>query len=146
MWSDHSSLKQTTTAARSGEGSSPGRGLLPALSYAVLGLSTTSSLALIAMFVAAMATAVNQVVVSTLRQAAVPDRLLGRVTAAYRLVVLGVVPIGALAGGLVGRWIGVPAVFVCAAVGLTVATAVLAPHVTTRALPDAEMQDEAVRP
>jgi hypothetical protein len=96
-------------------------------------------LVLAAMFLAAMATACNQVVVSTLRQAAVSDGMLGRVTAAYRLVVLGVVPLGALTGGVLGSLIGVQAAFVVAALGLAAAAAVFAPAVTTAALRRAEL-------
>ncbi|MEV6523383.1 MFS transporter [Longispora sp. NPDC051575] len=112
--------------------------LAPAASYALLGLGHDTPLALAGMFGAAVATAMNQIVVSTLRQAAVPDALLGRVTAAYRLVVLGVVPFGALAGGLLGRGVGIRATFVAAAVGLALAALPLASRVTTRALRDAE--------
>lgn len=73
--------------------------LVPAASYVVLGLSGSVVLSAIFMFLAAVATALNQIVVSTLRQAVVPNELLGRVTAGYRLIVLGAVPIGALLGG-----------------------------------------------
>ncbi|MGK5512396.1 hypothetical protein ACSNN5_30555, partial [Brevibacillus formosus] len=69
---------------------------------------------------------------------AVPDELLGRVTAAYRLVVLGVIPLGALAGGLLGRSLGIRAPFIAAALGLVLAALLLASRVTTRALRDAE--------
>lgn len=113
--------------------------LLPAASYLVLGVGGSIVLVLAAMFLAAVATACNQVVVSTLRQAAVPDDMLGRVTAAYRLVVLGVVPLGALMGGILGSLIGVQATFVVAAFGLVAAAAVFAPAVTTAALRRAEL-------
>ncbi|MEW2328802.1 MFS transporter [Micromonospora chersina] len=112
--------------------------LTPAASYAILGLGHHTPLALAGMFCAAVATSLNQIVVSTLRQAAVPDDLLGRVTAAYRLVVLGVVPLGALAGGLLGRSLGIRAPFIAAALGLALAALLLASRVTTRALRDAE--------
>ncbi|MFD6358248.1 MFS transporter [Streptomyces roseolus] len=112
--------------------------LVPAAGYAVLGLGHGTPLALAAMFGAAFAGSLNQIVVSTLRQAAVPDALLGRVTAAYRLIVLGVVPLGALGGGLLGRHLGVRAVFLAAAAGLALAAVPLASRVTTRRLRDAE--------
>lgn len=112
--------------------------ITPAVSYAILGLSHNAPLALAGMFCAASATSLNQIVVSTLRQAAVPDELLGRVTAAYRLVVLGVVPLGALAGGLIGRSLGIRATFIAAALGLVLAALLLASRVTTQALRDAE--------
>ncbi|MCX4985999.1 MFS transporter [Streptomyces sp. NBC_00572] len=112
--------------------------LTPAAGYAVLGLGHSTPLALAAMFGAALATSLNQIVVSTLRQAAVPDELLGRVTAAYRLIVLGVVPLGALGGGLFGRGLGIRSTFVAAGLGLTLAAIPLASRVTTQGLRDAE--------
>ncbi|GLZ78625.1 MFS transporter [Actinorhabdospora filicis] len=108
--------------------------LAPAASYAVLGLGAGIVPGLIAMFLAAVAASCNQIVVSTLRQATVPDALLGRVTAAYRLVVLGVVPFGGLTGGILGGTVGVRNAFVIAGAGLALAACVLAPRVTTSAL------------
>ncbi|MEY9906035.1 hypothetical protein ABIA35_002252 [Catenulispora sp. MAP12-49] len=90
------------------------------------------------MFLAAVASSLNQVVVSTLRQAAVPDELLGRVTAAYRLFVLGVVPLGALTGGLLGSTLGIRTPFIASAIGLVAAAFLLASRVTTQALRDTE--------
>lgn len=113
--------------------------LAPAASYAVLGLSGSVVLALAGMFLAAVATACNQIVVSTLRQATVPDALLGRVTAAYRLVVLGAVPFGGVTGGILGSALGVRHAFVISAIGLALAACVLAPRVTTAALRKAEL-------
>ncbi|MCX5405372.1 MFS transporter [Streptomyces sp. NBC_00086] len=120
--------------------------LAPAAGYAVLGLGHSTPLALAAMFAAALATSLNQIVVSTLRQAAVPDELLGRVTAAYRLIVLGVVPLGALGGGLLARGLGLRATFLAAAAGLALAAIPLASRVTTQGLRDAETTPSAPQP
>lgn len=113
--------------------------LVPAGSFAVIALTDSVAVALVFMLLAAFATALNQIVVSTLRQAAVPDRLLGRVTAAYRLIVLGVVPLGALIGGVAAHWIGVRGVFLASAIGLGLAAIAFASRVTTRGLRDAEL-------
>lgn len=43
------------------------------------------------------------VIAVSYRQAAVPDRLLGRIMAAYRVIAHGSVPVGAFLGGLVAR-------------------------------------------
>ena len=60
------------------------------------------------------------VITVSLRQRIVPDHLLGRLNSAYRLLAWGTQPIGALAGGLIGQFIGLQAVFVMAGVlGLT---------------------------
>jgi MFS family permease len=52
----------------------------------------------------AVAYNVNQV---SLRQSITPDRMLGRMTATVRFVVLGVLPIGAVLGGVTGGLLGV---------------------------------------
>ncbi|SFQ33524.1 Predicted arabinose efflux permease, MFS family [Amycolatopsis arida] len=57
------------------------------------------------------------------RQALCPDHLLGRMNASIRCVVWGTLPLGALAGGLLGEWIGVPATVWVAAAASTVAVA-----------------------
>jgi predicted MFS family arabinose efflux permease len=51
------------------------------------------------------------VITVSLRQRIVPDQLLGRVNAGYRLVAWGTMPIGAALGGLIGERLGVTAVF-----------------------------------
>lgn len=48
----------------------------------------------------------------SLRQRIVPDALLGRVNATYRLLAWGTMPLGAFLGGLVGEAFGLVAVFV----------------------------------
>ncbi len=57
---------------------------------------------------------VNQ---TSLRQALVPDRLLGRVNASFWMVVRGVVPLGALLGGLLGTQLGLRTALLVGAVG-----------------------------
>jgi MFS family permease len=113
--------------------------LMPVASYAALGLTSSVVLVEILLFLAAIATAMNQNLVSTLRQACVPDALLGRVTAAYRLIVLGAVPIGALLGGALAHWQGIRTTFVASAIGLALAALKFAPGVTTQALREAEL-------
>ena len=56
------------------------------------------------------------VITVSLRQRIVPDRLLGRVNAGYRLFAWGTQPIGALLGGIVGELLGLQAVFLLAGV------------------------------
>ena len=52
---------------------------------------------------------------TTLRQQLTPDRMLGRMNAAFRMISWGIVPFGALTGGLVARLLGLRAPFVLAA-------------------------------
>jgi MFS family permease len=77
------------------------------------------------------------VVYQSLRQRVVPDRILGRVVASFRMVAWGALPLGALLGGLVGEAFGVIAVFLAAAV----VTALLLPArllITDRRIAEAE--------
>jgi len=57
---------------------------------------------------------VNQV---SIRQVMVPDHLRGRAGATARFVAMGVVPIGALLGGVLGEAIGLRQTLVLAAIG-----------------------------
>lgn len=70
--------------------------------------------------------AVGNIGIITMRQRLVPDALLGRVNAAYRLVSSGATPLGALAGGLLAQAAGLPAVFYGATALALVAVAALA--------------------
>jgi MFS family permease len=56
------------------------------------------------------------VVFGSIRQRIVPNHLLGRVMASFRVISWGSLPIGALLGGIVGQTFGLPAVFIGAAV------------------------------
>jgi MFS family permease len=81
---------------------------------------------------------VNVVAVS-LRQRLTPDRLLGRVNSAYRLLAWGAMPIGSAFGGLLAQAFGLRAVFAVAAavmLALVVGVRVL----TDRAMDEAERQ------
>ena len=56
---------------------------------------------------------------TTLRQSVTPDRLLGRVNASYRLVVLGALPIGATLSGFLGQVVGLRSAMVIITVLIT---------------------------
>jgi MFS family permease len=94
-------------------GVSPVMAVVPAL---------TASVAMVAaaFFVSTALSIGWNVITVSLRQRIVPDHLLGRVNAGYRLVAWGTMPIGAAVGGLIGERLGVTAVFwTCAALGTT---------------------------
>lgn len=82
---------------------------------------TTSAVVVGASFlVSGVFIVVWNVITVSLRQRIVPDGLLGRVNAGYRLFAWGTQPIGALLGGIVGELLGLRAVFLLAgALGLT---------------------------
>ena len=63
----------------------------------------------------------SQVFVWSLRQSLVPPEALGRMNAAYRFFVTGMVPLGALLGGVLGGAIGLRPTLLIAALGSTLA-------------------------
>lgn len=90
-----------------------------------------------AFFVGGIGIVVWNVITVSLRQRITPDRLLGRLNSCYRLVAWGTMPLGAAAGGLLGQFFGLRAVF--AVMGL-VTLALLAgmTRMTTGAMDAAE--------
>jgi MFS family permease len=81
------------------------------------------------------------VVTVSLRQRIVPDRLLGRLNASYRLLAWGSQPIGAVVGGIIGEVFGLPLVFLLA--GAFVTVLVLAMRIVTdEAIAAAELEGD----
>jgi MFS family permease len=74
------------------------------------------------------------VVTVSLRQAIVPDHLVGRVAGAYRMVAFGTMPLGALAGGALARTFGLRAPFLIGAATLVVAALLALPLVNARSV------------
>ena len=72
------------------------------------------------------------VIVGSLRQQLIPDRLLGRVISAFRLFSYGSVPLGALFGGLVASRFGLPAPFLVLGVALPAMALLVLPFVNRR--------------
>lgn len=85
--------------------------LLSAAMIAVPGLTANAWLVGASFGISGAAVIVWNVLTVSLRQRIVPDRLLGRVNASYRLLAWGSQPIGALMGGLIGEVLGLRAVF-----------------------------------
>jgi MFS family permease len=81
------------------------------------------------------------VITVSLRQRITPDHLLGRMNATYRLFAWGVMPIGALLGGLVAELLGLRAVFALAAAG-SFALLYFRRYLTDAALDAAELPEE----
>jgi MFS family permease len=80
------------------------------------------------------------VVTVSLRQAIVPDALLGRVNSAYRLVGWGTMPIGALLGGVLARTFGLRAPFLVAGVVPIVMGLALIPALANRRITEARAE------
>lgn len=91
---------------------------LPAITGPV---SRTVPLLGLTFFCWGLALAVSNVHVVSLRQAATPDHLLGRMNASYRFFTYGAIPLGALLGGVLGEAIGLRATLFVGALGLLLA-------------------------
>lgn len=89
--------------------------LLPAVGYAVVATTRSPVVVGLAFALLAFAPTVGNVLLISLRQAIIPDHLLGRVTSAYRLFALGALPLGALFGGALARSLGLTAPYWAAA-------------------------------
>lgn len=89
----------------------PATFLVAGLAQAAIGL-TSNPYVVAALFAAVSLVAVwVSVLIRALRQQLVPDRLLGRVVGAQRMIAFGALPLGALAGGAIGRSFGLAAPF-----------------------------------
>jgi len=69
----------------------------------------------IAIFIGGFGGGTWNVAVNSIRQRMVPNELLGRVYAVYRLVGWGTLPLGALLAGIITQWFGVQTFFLIAA-------------------------------
>ena len=72
------------------------------------------------------------VVTVSLRQAIVPDHMLGRINSVYRLLAWGTMPVGAALGGLLAKTIDLRAPFLIGGAVVLVLAFVTKPIVTTR--------------
>jgi MFS family permease len=111
--------------------------ILNAASLAVFVVTTSPVLVGISLAVSGVAIVLWNVVTVSLRQRITPDRLLGRMNAAYRLVGWGMIPIGSLLGGVLAEWLGLRPTFLVAAV-ITLAALVGFRWVTEEAVARAE--------
>jgi MFS family permease len=117
------------------------RALQPAVLAAALTcvapLLTNPMLVAVALALAGFGEMCWDVITVSLRQRIVPDHLIGRANAGYRLVGYGTMPIGAALGGVLGQTFGLSWVFGIGAV-LCVALLVCMTVVTDRAMNAAE--------
>jgi MFS family permease len=84
-----------------------GAAVLAGAAYLVLSMTSAVGLAAAVLFVEGVGVAIGNVTTLSLRQRVIPHELLGRVGAAFRLLLYGLVPIGALTGGLLTATLGV---------------------------------------
>ena len=88
-------------------------------------------------FVGGLLIVLWNVITVSLRQRITPNRLLGRVNSAYRLLAWGTMPLGAAAGGLLAQWLGLQVMFGIMGV-LTLALLGMMPILTDKAITAAE--------
>jgi MFS family permease len=109
----------------------------------VVGLAPSAWVAAAALAADGLVGAIWNVAQLSLRQVLIPDRLLGRVIGAFRLVGFGSAPVGALLGGVLGRTLGRRSPFVVGAVVLAVVALLALPAVDTRSVEAARLQAHA---
>ncbi|MBE0011332.1 MFS transporter [Arthrobacter sp. AET 35A] len=90
-------------------------------------------------FVGGMLIMLWNVITVSLRQRIAPNRLLGRVNSAYRLLAWGTMPLGAATGGLLAHWFGLQVMFGIMGL-LTVALLGLMPLLTDKAIDAADVE------
>jgi MFS family permease len=91
-----------------------GAGLVAAGGYVVLSRTSLVAVAVAAVAVQALAVSVGNVATLSLRQSVIPPELLGRVNNVFRMCVWGVMPLGALIGGVLASSVGLHSTFLIA--------------------------------
>jgi MFS family permease len=115
--------------------------VMMALGAGVPAFTSSPYVVALAFFVSGVGVIAWNVVTVSLRQRIVPDQLLGRLNASYRLLAWGTQPLGAILGGAIGEALGIRAVFVVAGV-LTLLVLVGRLVVTDAAIAAAEAEVE----
>jgi hypothetical protein len=105
--------------------------LVVTVALLVLGMAADAWFAVVLALIGVAEVIFNIVGVS-LRQAIVPDQLIGRVVSAYRMVGYGAVPAGSILGGVAGRTLGLRAPFLLGATVLTTVGLLALPIVNNR--------------
>lgn len=122
--------------------------LLLAATQLAIGLTSSTAVVVAAFVLSGVASVTWNVITVSLRQAIVPDHLLGRVNSVYRFLGWGSLPLGALLGGLLAAGLGIRAPFLVGAVVLVAVTLMAWPTITSRAVERARrsIEDADVRP
>jgi predicted MFS family arabinose efflux permease len=99
--------------------------VIETLTHVCLALTSTPAVAALVMTVFGAHAVVWGTTSTTVRQRAVPERLLGRVTSVYMLGSIGAIAIGTVIGGAIAQRWGILAPFWFAAVGSAITTALI---------------------
>lgn len=101
-------------------------GLAPVLTSLAIGFFPVAWWVIAMTTIQALTITIWSIVAVTMRQQLVPDQLFGRVNSVYRWISTGVMPIGAVIGGLTAQWFGLRAPYFAAAALLFVAYGIVA--------------------
>jgi MFS family permease len=94
------------------------------VAYLVISATSVVALATTVLFLEAVGVSVGNVTTLSLRQRVIPSHLLGRVGSAFRLLLYGLIPLGALASGIITSQLGIRDAFrIAGAVQLVVIVA-----------------------
>lgn len=91
---------------------------LAATTNLLIGLSSSAVMVGVMLVLLSIAGVIWNIITTSLRQSLVPDELLGRVNSAHRCFAWGVIPVGALVGGFLGKTFGLRVPFLAAAAAL----------------------------
>lgn len=116
--------------------------LVRAVAWLVFGAVSNAWIAGAMLGISGITGTVFGVVGVSLRQAIVPDPLMGRVVSAFRVLGYGAVPVGAILGGVTARTLGLRAPFLLGAAILVVAALVALPTVNHRSVAAARASAE----
>jgi len=119
---------------------------ISAASTAIPGLTPNPWVVGAAFALAGFGSVMWNVVTVSLRQRIVPDALLGRVNASYRLLAWGTQPVGSLRGGILAQAFGLQVKFVLAGVSTLVLLPLFLTIVTDRTIDAAEPAGTAEAP
>ena len=98
-----------------------------AVCFGLIGVSTTGIEVAALMAAVGFSVTIWNVVSVSMRQTLVPTELLGRVNSVYRLIGWGLLPLGALAGGLLAHWLGTRSPFLTTSTLRTIVLIATAP-------------------
>ena len=111
--------------------------LLVASSYVGIGFSQSSIVVGALLAFISFVVMVQNIVITSLWQAVIPDALLGRVTSAYRMIAITGSPLGALLGGLAAKRFGLESPYILGGIFLLVVALLILPVVNNRRIKEA---------
>lgn len=140
----------STTATRASRLLGPGTVFIGSLiiggaAQAAIGATTTPLTAVALMAAQGALFTMFNIIAVTLRQTIVPDRLMGRVVSANRVLVFGAVPLGSILGGVLGKTLGVTSPFLLGGATLVILALAALPAINNHSIKSAQADAAASR-